>query len=253
LVEKPIDNQELFKYNLEYLNSNRRHGSERNMNNHREFKDRIYEQFARLVKAMANPHRLEIIDLLAQGERTVEELAKETSLSISNASQHLQTLRSTQLVEVRRDGLYAFYRLADENVFRLWQSVRRLGDDRLAEIERITRTYLEERDKLEPVSTEELLSMLKDDQVVVLDVRPEEEFRAGHIPGARSVPIPKLTSYLKRIPKGKEVVAYCRGPYCVFSDEAVELLTRHGYKVRRYEQGFPDWRAFGLPVETTPR
>jgi rhodanese-related sulfurtransferase/predicted transcriptional regulator len=220
--------------------------------NHREFKDQLYEQFARIVKALANPRRLEIVDLLAQGERTVEEIARETALSIANASQHLQILRSAHLVEVRRDGLYAYYRLADENVFRVWQSIRTLGETHLAEIDRIVRTFLEDRDNLAPVSAKELLELSEARHVIVLDVRPEEEYRAGHIPGARSVPVDKLESYLKQLPTDKEVIAYCRGPYCVFADEAVSLLREQGHKARRYDKGLPDWRASGLPVEVSP-
>jgi rhodanese-related sulfurtransferase/predicted transcriptional regulator len=223
-----------------------------NINGHRQFKDEMYEQFARIVKALANPRRLEIIDLLAQGEYTVEEIARETALSIANASQHLQTLRTAHLVEVRREGLYAYYRLADESVFRVWQAIRALGETHLAEIDRIVRSFLEDRESLAPVSAQELLKLSQDDNVVILDVRPDNEYRAGHIHGARSVPLDKLEPYLKQIPKDKEVVAYCRGPYCVFSDEAVALLRERGYRARRLAQGLPDWRAAGLPVEITP-
>lgn len=212
----------------------------------------MYEQFARIVRALGNPHRLELIDLLAQGEYTVEEIARETAMSIANASQHLQTLRAAHLVEVRREGLYAFYRLADENVFRVWQNIRALGEARLAEIDRIVHAFLEDRDTLAPVSAEELLQLSQDRDVVLIDVRPENEYRSGHILGARSVPLDKLEPYLKQIPKDEEVVAYCRGPYCVFSDEAVALLRERGYRARRLALGLPDWRAAGLPVEVTP-
>lgn len=218
---------------------------------HRAFKDQMYEQFSRVVRAMANPHRLELIDLLAQGERTVEDLAHQTALSIANASQHLQTLRAAQLVEVRREGLYAYYRLGDENVFRVWQAIRDLGESRLAEIDRIVRTFLSNREDLEAVSASELLARLQTNGVVVLDVRPKDEYRAGHIPGARSVPVSELEPALADIPRDHEVIAYCRGPYCVFADEAVELLTARGYKAKRLHGGLPDWRAAGLPVETT--
>jgi rhodanese-related sulfurtransferase len=218
---------------------------------HRAFKDQMYDQFARVVRAMANPHRLELIDLLAQGERTVEDLAREASLSIANASQHLQTLRAAQLVEVRRDGLYAYYRLGDERVFRVWQAIRELGEARLAEIDRIVHTFLANRAELEAISAEDLVERMQSDSLVVLDVRPPEEYRAGHIPGARSVPVSEVESALKQIPPDHEVIAYCRGPYCVFSDEAVELLKTHGYKAKRLQGGLPDWRAAGLPVETS--
>jgi rhodanese-related sulfurtransferase/predicted transcriptional regulator len=218
---------------------------------HRAFKNQMYEQFARIVRAMANPHRLELIDLLAQGERTVEDLANQTSLSIANASQHLQTLRAAQLVEVRREGLYAYYRLGDESVFKVWQAIRDLGESRLAEIDRIVKTFLANREDLEAVSASELVSRLQTNGVVLLDVRPGEEYRAGHIPGSRSVPVSDLESALKDIPRDHEVIAYCRGPYCVFADEAVELLKARGFKAKRLDGGLPDWRAAGFPVETT--
>jgi rhodanese-related sulfurtransferase/DNA-binding transcriptional ArsR family regulator len=223
-----------------------------NSTDHREFKDQLYEQFARIAKALANPHRLELIDLLAQGERTVEDLAREAALSIANASQHLQTLRAARLVDVRREGLYAFYYLSDDRVYKLWQVLRSLGETQLAEIDRIVKTFLHDRDGFEAVGTDELISLYRDGNVVLLDVRPEEEYQAGHIPGARSVPVGKLESYLKELPTDKEVIAYCRGPYCVFSDEAVSLLRERGYKARRYERGLPDWRATGLPVDVSP-
>lgn len=219
------------------------------MDNHRAFKDQLFEQFARIGKALANPHRLELLDLLAQGERTVEDLAREAAMPVANASRHLQTLRAAQLVEVRREGLYAHYRLADEEVFRLWQSMRNLGEKRLAEIDRVARTFLEDRESMEVVGAEEMLERLQDENVVILDVRPEEEYRAGHIPGALSIPVEQLEARLRDIPGDLEVIAYCRGPYCVFADEAVKLLHEHGYRARRFEEGLPDWRAAGLPVE----
>ena len=216
---------------------------------HREFKDRLFEQFARVGKALASPKRLEIVDLLAQGERTVEEIARETAMSVASASQHLQALKGARMVEVRREGLYAHYRLADESVFRTWQAVRALGESRLAEVDRVVETYLENRDALEAVGATTLMERLSDGSVVVLDVRPEEEYRAGHIPGALSVPVEALEAALETLPNDKEIVAYCRGPYCVFSDEAVALLRSRGYQARRMAEGLPDWRAAGLPVE----
>jgi rhodanese-related sulfurtransferase len=217
---------------------------------HREFKDRLFEQFARIGKALASPKRLEILDLLAQGERTVEEVARETAMPMASASQHLQTLKGARMVESRREGLYAYYRLADEGVFRTWQAVRALGETRLAEIDRVVETYLKDRDTLEALVATALMERLSDGSVVVLDVRPEEEYRAGHIPGALSVPVDALEAALQTLPKDKEIVAYCRGPYCVFSDEAVTLLRSRGYRARRLAEGLPDWRAAGLPVET---
>ena len=222
-----------------------------NSSTHREFKDRLFEQFARIGKALASPKRLEILDLLAQGERTVEEIARETAMPVANASQHLQVLKGARMVESRREGLYAYYRLADEAVFRTWQAVRALGETRLAEIDRVVETFLEDRDALEAVGAAALMERLSDGNVVVLDVRPEEEYRAGHIPGALSVPVDALEAALQALPKDKEIVAYCRGPYCVFSDEAVTLLRSRGYQARRLAEGLPDWRAKGLPVETT--
>jgi rhodanese-related sulfurtransferase/DNA-binding transcriptional ArsR family regulator len=220
------------------------------MNNHREFKNRLYEQFALIGKAVANPHRLELLDLLAQGERHVEDLAREAALPIANASQHLQALRRAHLVEVRRDGPYAFYRLADDRVFRLWQALRDLGEARLAEVDRIVQTFLGDRGGLEPVDAPTLLRRLSDEDVVVLDVRPAEEYQAGHIPGAHSIPVAELERRLEELPPGCEVIAYCRGPYCVFSDEAVALLRAHGFRAQRLAVGLPDWRSAGLPVAT---
>lgn len=215
----------------------------------RTFKNQLYEQFARLGKALAHGRRLELLDLLAQGEHSVEELAREMAMSVASASQHLQVLRASRLVEVRREGLYAWYRLADERVFRLWQALRDLGEERLAEIDRVVQTFLRDRRALEAISARELRQRLQEGSAVVLDVRPEAEYRAGHISGARSIPIAELQARLREIPKSREIVAYCRGPYCVFADEAVTLLRARGYRVRRFEQGYPDWRALGLPVE----
>jgi rhodanese-related sulfurtransferase len=216
---------------------------------HREFKDRLFEQFARVGKALASPKRLEIVDLLAQGERTVEEISRETAMSVASASQHLQVLKAARMVEARREGLYVHYRLADEDVFRTWQAVRALAESRLAELERVVDTYLKDRDALEALDATELMERLSDDGVIVIDVRPEEEYRAGHIPGARSVPVGVLEAALQTLPREREVVAYCRGPYCVFSDEAVAFLRARGYRARRLRQGLPDWRAAGMPVE----
>jgi rhodanese-related sulfurtransferase len=216
---------------------------------HREFKDRLFEQFARVGKALASPKRLEIVDLLAQGERTVEEISRETAMSVASASQHLQALKAARMVEARREGLYVHYRLADEEVFRTWQAVRALAESRLAELERVLETYLKDRDALEALDATEMMERLSDDSVIVIDVRPEEEYRAGHIPGARSVPVGVLEAALQTLPREREVVAYCRGPYCVFSDEAVAFLRARGYRARRLRQGLPDWRAAGMPVE----
>lgn len=214
----------------------------------RQFKNQLYEQFARISKALANPHRLELVDILAQSERTVEELAREAALPIANASQHLQILRAAQLVSVRREGLYAYYRLADERVFRVWQALRDLGQAQLAEVDYIVRSFAQERSSLQAVSAAELRKRLENGSIV-LDVRPSVEYAAGHIPGARSIPVEELATRLEELPRDQPVIAYCRGPYCVFADEAVALLRSHGYDAYRLEEGLPDWRAMGLPVE----
>ncbi len=218
--------------------------------NKRQFKDGIYEQFARIGKALSNPHRLELIELLAQGERTVEDLAAEANLPIANASQHLQVLRAAQLVEVRRDGLYAYYRLSDERVFRAWQALRDLGEGQLAEVNRLVEGFLQDRSPLQSIGAAELVQRIEAGDVVVLDVRPELEYRAGHIPRARSIPVDELGTRLSELSHKKEIIAYCRGPYCVFADEAVALLKKHGYRARRLVEGLPDWQALNLPVET---
>ena len=214
------------------------------------FKNLLYEQFARIGKALSNPHRLELLEVLAQGEHSVEALAQETGMSMANASQHLQVLRAAQLVEVRREGVYIYYRLADERVFSLWQAMRDVGEARIVQIERIVQTYLHERTLLQPISAAELLQRLVEGNVVLLDVRPVEEYAAGHLPDALSIPVTDLEARLPELPREKEIVAYCRGPYCVFADEAVSLLRANGYQARRLEQGLPDWRALGLPVES---
>lgn len=215
----------------------------------RQFKTQLYEEFARLGKALAHGRRLELLDLLAQGECSVETLSREMQLSAASTSQHLQVLRAARLVEVRRDGLYARYRLASDGVFRLWQALRDLGEERLAEIDRVVSAYLQDRQDLEAIGAEELRQRLREGRVVVLDVRPAAEYRSGHIAGARSIPVAELRARLQELPRRKEVIAYCRGPYCIYADEAAALLKAEGYRVRRFEEGFPDWRALGLPVE----
>src|SRR5260221_9573471 len=216
----------------------------------RAFKNQLYEQFARIGKALRGAYRLELLEVVAQGEHSVEALAQETGMSIANASQHLQVLRAAQPVEVRREGVYIYCRLADERVFSLWQAMREVGEARIAEIERIVQTYLHERTLLQPISAAELRQRLSEGDVILLDVRPVEEYQASHLPGALSMPVPDLEARLPELPREKEIVAYCRGPYCVFADEAVALLQANGYNARRLEQGLPDWRALGLPVES---
>jgi rhodanese-related sulfurtransferase/DNA-binding transcriptional ArsR family regulator len=215
---------------------------------HRAFKSDINEQFARIARAIANPHRLEV-DLLAQGERNVEELAKETALSIANTSQHLQALREAHLVATRKEGLRVYYRLSDPAIYQLVQVIREIAERQLAEVERIVNTYLRERTSMEPVTVNELLSRLHEPGLVILDVRPALEYTQGHIAGARSIPIDELESRLNELPREQEIVAYCRGAYCVFADQAVELLTKHSYQARRMQHGYPDWKLADLPIE----
>jgi len=221
-----------------------------NKQDKRDFKNQLYEQFARIGKALSSAHRLELLEVLAQGEHSVEELAKETGMSVANASQHLQVLRAAQLVEVRREGVYIYYYLADERVFTLWQTMRHVGEARIAEIDRIVQTYLHDRNQLQPIGAAELLHRLVEGNVILLDVRPVEEYAAGHLPDALSIPVTELEARLLELPQDREIVAYCRGPYCVFADEAVTLLRSNGYNARRLEQGLPDWRALGLPIES---
>ena len=214
------------------------------------FKDKVYSLLASMVKAMANPHRLEVVDLLGQGEKTVEEIANETSMSIANTSQHLQVLKVANLVEIRREGNFIYYKLAHEEIYRAWQTLRELGLKHIAEMERLVSDFREKRNSLEALDIDELLKRMKSKQVVVLDVRPEMEFKSGHIPGAINIPVEGLAAKLKKLSRNKEYVAYCRGPFCVFADEAVNVLTKKGFKARRLMEGLPDWKLRGLPVET---
>lgn len=215
----------------------------------RRFKDAIYEQLARMGKALASPRRLELVDLLSQGPRTVEALAVEAGQSIANTSQHLQVLRAARLVEAQKEGLFVTYRLADDAVASFFRGMRGLAETRLGEIERITRRFLAERQSLEPVDRAELLGRVRRGEVTVLDVRPPEEFRAGHIRGAISLPLAEIKRRLAELPRDREVVAYCRGPYCVMAVEAVRVLREHGFRAVRLEDGVPDWRAQGFEVE----
>jgi rhodanese-related sulfurtransferase len=220
------------------------------MKRSREMKDRIYEQFSRVGKAIASPHRLEIIELLAQGEKTVDRVAGALSIPVANASHHLQALRSASLVEARKEGTFVIYRLAEPDVFELARMVRVLAERHLAEVDRIVHAYFKSRDKLEPVGRETLIDRLRSGEVVLLDVRPAEEYSAGHIPGAVSVPVDDLERRLAELPADREVIAYCRGPYCVMALQAVQKLRAHGRAARRLVDGFPEWRAAGLPIET---
>jgi rhodanese-related sulfurtransferase len=216
------------------------------------FKTELFAEFARIGKALSSGRRLELLELLAQGERAVEELAVETGMSIANTSQHLQVLRSARLVDVRRQGTYARYRLSDEHVLQLWLSLRVVGEMQLAEIERVVESFFKDRQSLEATTCEDLLKQLEAGGVVVLDVRPEQEYRAGHIQGARSIPVDELETRLKEIPRKKTIVAYCRSPYCVFADAAVKTLRKRGFRATRLTEGFPDWKVRGFPVEASP-
>lgn len=218
---------------------------------HRDFKDRLYEQFARVGKAVANPARIEFLELLAQSERTVDSLAKETGLSLANASQHLIALREAGLVLSRKVGLSVHYRLADPSVFALLRALRTVAERRLAEIDRLVTEHFVGRADADAVSFEDLLRRAKSGEVVVLDARPANEYEAGHIEGAISAPIDLLQERLRKLPKSKQYVAYCRGPYCVYADHAVELLRANGRTAQRLQDGYPEWKAAGLPVEIT--
>jgi ArsR family transcriptional regulator len=214
-------------------------------------KQALFDQFAAVAKAVAHPHRLGLLEQLAQGERSVEVLADRTRMSIANASQHLQHMRRAGLIAARRDGKYVLYRLGDDAVLELLASLRRIAERNSAEVERVVRGYFQDRDSLEPVSRLELLDRLKAGLVTVLDVRPEDEFALGHLPGALNIPLSEIEKKLADFDPDQEIVAYCRGPYCVLSYEAVAVLRARGFRARRLEDGLPEWRAAGLPVESS--
>jgi ArsR family transcriptional regulator len=209
----------------------------------------LYAQFAAVAKAIANEHRLELLELVAQGERSVETLAGLSGLSVANASQHLQHLRRAGLVAARREAKFVLYRLADDAVLAMLEGLHRVAERNVGEVERILRSYFHARDDLEPVSRADLQRRMKQGLVTVLDVRPEDEFTLGHLPGARSVPLGQLKRQLSKLDRDTEIVAYCRGPYCVLSFEAVAQLRKLGFKARRLQDGLPEWKAAGLPVE----
>ena len=212
-------------------------------------KTALFDEFARVGQALASGRRIELLDVLANGERTVEGLAGEAGLSLANASRHLQVLRQAGLVASRRAGTSVYYRLAAPEVFELWRALRTLAASRLSEVERLAAAYLGGRDELEPVTRQELARRLRDgDPLVVLDVRPASEHAAGHLPGAVSIPVGELHRRLAELPADREIVAYCRGPFCAFAHEAVALLRREGFSARRLEDGLPEWRAAGLAI-----
>ncbi len=212
-------------------------------------KQQIYSQVARIGKVVCHGHRLELLEYLAQGERTVEALAKLTGLSVANTSQHLRVMRHSGLVEARKNGLYVYYSLADDEIVRLLSSMRRLAESHLADVDRLVRAYLTVKDELEPIPRQELLERARRGIVTVLDVRPSEEYASGHVPGAVNVSLKDLEQWLKKLPHNQEIVAYCRGPHCVLAFEAVARLREKGFQARRLEDGFPEWREAGLPVE----
>jgi len=231
----------LFNRMLEYLHMTM---------NHRQFKDAVYDQFSRIGKALSAPKRLELLDLLCQGPRTVEALAEQASISVANTSRHLQVLRSARLVEAQKKGLYVEYQLADDAVGRFFVALRGLAELRLADVEKVAHAYFEDRGSFEPIAGSELLRRVKSGDATILDVRPHEEYRAGHIPGALSIPVGELAARLKELPKNREIVAYCRGPYCVMAVEAVALLRKKGFTAHRMELGIADWRARGWRVDS---
>jgi len=213
----------------------------------------LYIQFAAVAKAVGNEHRLELLELVAQGERSVEALAEHAGISVANASQHLQHLRRAGLVAARRQAKFVFYRLSDDAVLAMLAAIHKVAGRNVGEVDRILRCYFYERDALEPVSRAELAWRMKQGLVTVLDVRPEDEYALGHLPGARSIPLSKLKRELSRLNRTTEIVAYCRGPYCVLSFEAVAQLRKLGFKAHRLQDGLPEWKAAGLPVESASR
>jgi rhodanese-related sulfurtransferase/DNA-binding transcriptional ArsR family regulator len=218
---------------------------------HRSFKDSIYTQLARVGKATSSPRRIELLDLLRQAPRTVEELARESGQSVANTSHHLRELRSHGLVESEKNGLYVTYRIANAEVSNFFSSLRTLAESQLAEMGRITGKFFGEPESVEAVDRSALLKRVRKGSVVVLDVRPREEYDAGHLMGAISVPLPELKRRLKKLPARREIVAYCRGPYCVMASEAVAFLRAKGYRATRIDLGVPEWRDMGFPIEVT--
>ena len=212
-------------------------------------KRELYQSIARVAQAMASGNRLQLLEFMAQGERSVDALAALAGVTVANASQHLQALRRAGLVAVRKEGQRVYYRVAGDDVVRLYDGLRAVAESRLAEVRKLVNEFLGDRGALEPVRAKELLMRAKKGLVTVLDVRPPEEFAAGHLPGAINVPLEKLQGYLAKLPKTREIVAYCRGPYCLMSFEAVAALRKRGWKAARLEGGFPEWKAAGLPVE----
>lgn len=217
--------------------------------NGREFKDIVFEQFARIAYPFAAPKRLEIIDILAQGERDVESLAREGAMTVANASRHLQILKTARLVASRREGVRIFYKLTDDDVFNCWKNLQTIAEKRIAEIREISRLFFEERDALESITSDELWQKMHSGEVIVIDVRPKHEYDQSHLPGSISLPLAELDSRLAELPINTEIIAYCRGPYCVLSPEAVSKLKKAGFRAKRLKDGIPEWKLAGLPTE----
>lgn len=214
----------------------------------REFKDSVFSELARISGALSNPRRLEIIDLLSQGEKTVEKIAQHTGMSIANASQHLQVLKNGSLVEIKRQGNFIFYRLTNDHVSEIWRNLRDFGTARLSEINKVVKEFRAEKQIFESLNISELLKKMITENVVMLDVRPQDEYASGHILDSVCIPMDELADRLNELPKNCSIVAYCRGPFCVFADEAIQLLRKNGYQAYRLEEGFPDWKLKGLPI-----
>jgi rhodanese-related sulfurtransferase/DNA-binding HxlR family transcriptional regulator len=215
------------------------------------FKSDLFTQFARVGKALSNSNRLELLEFLAQGERSVEALANVSKLSIANTSQHLQQLRQAGLVTSRKEGLKVFYRLSGDDVISLLDSLRSVAERHLSDVDKLVNTYLTSKDSLDPIPAKELIERVKQDLVTVLDVRPAEEYEAGHVPGAINIPLSQLEQRLEQLDPGQEIVAYCRGPHCILAFSAVEQLRAKGFQARRLENGYPEWKVAGLPTEMT--
>jgi rhodanese-related sulfurtransferase len=213
------------------------------------FKQELFAQFARVGKAMSNGNRLELLEFIAQGERSVEELARAAGLTVANTSQHLQQLRLAGLVACRKEGLKVYYRISGDDVLTLFSALRLVAEHRLADVEQLVQTYLTTKDALEPVARSELLERVRDGLVTVLDVRPPEEFDAGHLPGAINIPLSQLEDHLEELDLEHEVIAYCRGPHCILAFDAVARLREHGFNARRLQDGYPEWKLAGLPTE----
>lgn len=213
-------------------------------------KKKLFEQFARVAKSLVSPNRLELLETLAQGEKSVDSLAQATSMSVANTSHHLQVLRDSGLAESHKEGLRVIYRLSDDQIPTLMGCISRIAEKHLAEVERIVREHFDTRDALTPVGRDELLARVKQGETMVIDVRPATEYQAGHIPGAVNIPVDELHQHLDTLPHAQEIVAYCRGPYCMLAFEAVARMREAGYQARRLEDGFPEWKAESRPVDT---